>query len=274
MCNQFLLHLIDEFSLENAEAKAWCEQAVFGYHEIADILEDLQPEAIVCEVGSGSNILGSIVKQQFPSLNYVGIEPFGPGFTAFTAMSERLAERNHLTIINDTYHNVTEFQFDLIFCVNVIEHLEDWKDFLTWIDSQLKTNGKAVLLFPNNGFPIESHFKIPIIVNKNITGRLYQKKIEEHEARLNCDGLWKSLNFITTSQLRKECKKRNLSLAIDPRVNERMIEKRLDHVNFRHRQRFLCLIGDILKRLNCIQIVAQDFFIPIQPYCKALIRKN
>lgn len=274
MIDEFLLHLIDEFSLENPEAQAWCEQATFGYHEIADFLEGLQSEALVCEVGSGSNILGSIVKKQFPSLRYVGIEPFGPGFSTFAAMSDRLAKRYDLKIINDTYSNVTRLQFDLIFCVNVIEHLENWKDFLTWIKNCLKTNGKAVILFPNNGFPIESHFRIPIIINKNITGRMYHKKIKEHERQFNCEGLWRSLNFITSSELRKECDSRNLSLTIDPKVNQRMLEKRLAHVNFRQRQRFLCLIGDILKRLHCIRLATHDLFIPIQPYCKALIRKH
>ena len=55
-----------------------------------------------------------------------------------------------------------------IFCVNVFEHVDDWRHFLDWASKNLNENGQFIVLCPNYGIPYESHFKIPIIFNKRL----------------------------------------------------------------------------------------------------------
>ena len=45
----------------------------------------------------------------------------------------------------------------------------DWRDFLSFANNSLAENGRLIILCPNYGFPYESHFHLPIIVNKSLT---------------------------------------------------------------------------------------------------------
>ena len=41
-------------------------------------------------------------------------------------------------------------------------------------------------------FPVESHFKLPILVNKDITYRVFSKSIHKFEVKNDVVGLWNS----------------------------------------------------------------------------------
>ena len=60
-------------------------------------------------------------------------------------------------------------KYDIIYSVNVFEHLLDWKLYIDKTKEWLKPQGVNIILCPNYSFPYESHFKIPILLNKEIT---------------------------------------------------------------------------------------------------------
>ena len=68
-------------------------------------------------------------------------------------------------------------KYDLIYCVNVFEHLNDWRKFLLVATEWLSKDGKIVILCPNYGFPYESHFRIPIFMNKAFTYKIFNSFI-------------------------------------------------------------------------------------------------
>jgi len=149
----------------------WIAEANFGFTHISELLEKTNTKADILEIGCGSGILLSLCHEQFPEKNYVGLEPFGSGFDSLKTLN-RAVQENRIHINNIPYENYhTEKKFDLIFAINVFEHLDDWKHNLKWVSNHLKTGGKFITLHPNYSFPYESHFKLPIIINKKGTSR-------------------------------------------------------------------------------------------------------
>ena len=189
-------------SFENSQTIL--NEAEFGYRYIKKYLQDCDTGAQVLEIGSGPCVLISQLKIDFPHLNITGIEPIGPGFDNFEDTLQQLIKKYGFNLIQTGYEdfNATR-RFDFIFLVNVFEHLDDWRHFLEFVSKKLKRDGKCVILCPNYGFPYESHFGLPIVVNKKLTYLLFGKKIERYETKHGCEGLWESLNFVKWSGVNK-----------------------------------------------------------------------
>lgn len=181
----------------------WLNEAKFGLSNVQNSLNALPKGSYVLEVGSGSGILLRKLSELYPHLNFVGIEPFSNAFSDLKNYHEHTSH-NNLSEYCSVYENfATDIEFDLIFCVNVFEHLINWKDFLEWSHNRLKKNGSLIALCPNYGFPYESHFGIPIIFNKSITFRAFRYFIKHFEKKHSLDGLWASLNFVTKREVQK-----------------------------------------------------------------------
>ena len=69
-------------------------------------------------------------------------------------------------------------KYDIIYSVNVFEHLSNWKLYLKKTNEWLNPEGLNIILCPNYSFPYESHFKIPIIINKKLTYSIFKKKLK------------------------------------------------------------------------------------------------
>ena len=110
-----------------------------------------------------------MLKEKYKDLILEGIEPFNDGFNIFKKINS-IVKSYGVNIQNIDYEQFsTNTKYDLIFCVNVFEHLNDWRNFLDKSIELLEEDGQLVILCPNYGFPFESHFLIPIIINKNLT---------------------------------------------------------------------------------------------------------
>ena len=103
--------------------------------------------------------------------------------------------------------NIKDFNFrkkyDVIFMSNVIEHINDWEENLNILMNYLNPSGRIILLLPNYSVPVEPHFMLPIIYNKEITYKIFKNKIMNHEKIHNRKGIWESLNFIKLKDLKK-----------------------------------------------------------------------
>jgi SAM-dependent methyltransferase len=212
-------------------------EAAYGVNVIAPYLDVQAPGARVLEVGSGPGILLAHITQFHSALEIIGIEPVGLGFAASEPFIQRLAERFPMRLERCGYQQFSSSQsFDLIFLINVFEHLPDWRDFLDFAERNLKIGGQCVILCPNYGFPYESHFRLPVIGGKALTGRLFHKKIAWHERERNADGLWKSLNFVTWTKLRAAVTGMKLRPKFDPYFLEEMVGRLRTDQEFRRRQ--------------------------------------
>ncbi|WP_164516553.1 class I SAM-dependent methyltransferase [Minwuia thermotolerans] len=241
----------------------YLEEAEFGLRKVLPLLVGLPDGARVLEVGSGPGILLAEITERFPLLTVRGIEPFSDGFDFFNEFIERMrAERSRVDIHLGGYESFPQDgMWDLIFLVNVFEHLPDWKDFLNFIVRSMAPGGHCVVLCPNYGFPYESHFRLPIVLNKRITGALFKKRIDRFERDNANAGLFQSLNFVRLVEIRKAAREIGLEIEVDPEIIREMIERLDTDDAFRRRQSILALPAQILRRTGLLDWLLEFRFV-------------
>lgn len=250
----------------------WIHEALFGYTHIEPYLRKIKDGAEVLEIGSGSGILLSLVKEKFPDLSVSGLEPYSDGFDQLKIYHEKMAEKG-IHIDPCGYEDFkSDKKYDFIFLINVFEHLPDWRDFLDFVKRNLSDQGACVILCPNYGFPYESHFKLPVIWNKNLTHKVFQKKISNFEEAHDCHDLWQSLNFVKMSQVRKAVKEKDIQMTIDNSIIHSMVDRLEQDPEFMKRQRAISFLAKTVKKLGLLKLFDIPFFQNMSPYMKLQLK--
>ena len=223
------------------------------------------------EIGCGSGILLSMLSHRFDTLTFNGIEPFGGSFSPLRELG-KIVKLSEILIKNKTYEQFNPtIKFDLIYCVNVFEHVHDWRDFLLKVSKWITQKGKIVILCPNYGFPYESHFRIPILFNKSITYRIFKKFIINFEQKNNQVGVWESLNFVRKSEILYFLKSQSkLRLIDDLSIMNDIVERVSKDKEFRGRQNIISMIALISKKFGLLGLL--KLFPNLMPYMKFEIR--
>ena len=125
---------------------------------------------------------------------------------------------------------------------------------------------------PNYGFPYESHFGIPIIVNKSLTFSIFKNFITKYEKNTDTEGLWSSLNFVKKREVINFIKS-NPSIAMldDVSIIDIMIKRLTEDKEFRKRQKLIALISLFFQKNGLLK--ALKFFPMILPYMELEIRR-
>ncbi len=257
-------------SLNIRDSEIWINEALFGFNHIKEFCKNLDTNNSVLEIGSGSGILLNLLSENFDDINFEGIEPFGEGFSSLTSLNS-LSRENGVSIKNIGYEDLsTNYKYDLIFCINVFEHLNNWRNFLKKMSSLLKKNGKLIVLCPNYGFPYESHFRIPILLNKKITYCFFKKFIRSFENKNDCVGLWESLNFVkkrdVIDYLKDSIYSKNLAMKDNLSILDFMVNRITSDREFRKRQRIIGTIAIALRGIGILNIL--KLFPNFIPYMK------
>lgn len=182
------------------------EEALFGRRYIADDLTQLSKGATILEVGAGSLLLScQLVREGF---KVVALEPVGDGFSHFDRLRELVFE---IAKVNDCVPEILNQRaedlsitnrFDYAFSINVMEHVTDVKEVITRVIDSLHDNACYHFTCPNYLFPYEPHFNIPTLFSKSLTENVFKKKI--YGSKLpDPIGTWRSLNWISVTQIRK-----------------------------------------------------------------------
>jgi SAM-dependent methyltransferase len=242
-------------------------EADFGYRHIRKYLADCQAGARVLEVGSGPCVLLSQLKTDFPLLEVTGVEPIGPGFDNFDSTLQELTEKFGFRLLKIGYEDLDDpSRFDLIFLVNVFEHLPDWRHFLGFVAEKLKPDGKCIILCPNYGFPYESHFKLPILLNKSLTYRLFRNEIERSEAEYGRHGLWDSLNFVRWSEVKKRAPQCGLNITFKSSILREMVERLQYDAAFAQRQEKIARLARLALGAGIVRLLESPVFYRFNPY--------
>ena len=257
-------------SLNIRDSEIWINEALFGFNHIKEFCKNLDTSNSVLEIGSGSGILLNLLSENFDDINFEGIEPFGEGFCSLTSLNS-LSRENGVSIKNIGYEDLsTNYKYDLIFCINVFEHLNNWRNFLNKMSSLLKKNGKLIVLCPNYGFPYESHFRIPVLLNKKITYYFFKKFIRRFENKNDCRGLWESLNFVkkrdVIDYLKDSIYGKNLEMKDNLSILDFMVNRITSDREFRKRQKVIGTIAIALKGIGILNIL--KLFPNFIPYMK------
>ena len=171
-------------------------------------------------------------------------------------------------------------KFDIIFLSNVIEHLKDWKEYTKSINKLLAKNGKIIFLLPNYNFPIEIHFMLPIIFNKQLTYKLFKNKIDRFEVKHNRQGLWNSLNFVTPKEIATHYEKLNFNVRFDKRYFQNLILRLIDNSKNLKKNYKKNLLNRLLIKIsilvNFMNLTRTYYFMPLSlhPFIKIIIEKN
>ena len=172
----------------------------------------------------------------------------------------------------------TEKKFDVIFLHNVIEHLDNWEESIVSLNNILNPKGKIIFILPNYSFPIEFHFMLPIFFNKELTYKIFQKKIKKFEMINNMEGLWDSLNFIKPKEIRDYYLAKKYIVKTDKRYFINLLFRLIDNLNPKsvHRSNklhyFLVLTAKMFYKTKLINIYQ---YLPLifQPFVKIIVQK-
>ena len=243
-------------------------EAMFGFSEIKDYLENL--EGKVLEVGCGPGLLLNELTDKFPKNSYIGVDPF---ISSYQKFGDILNSINKVKFVKSKIEDFdTNEKFDLIFSINVCEHVEDWKSYIDKTLSLLSPNGVSIIMCPTYDLPYETHVIIPIIINKDITYKIFEKKIRDYEENLGIQGNWESVNFIKATHVKRYIKDKYLG-DFDLNIHDRLF-RRLAHDNFfLQRHGLLGKFCQLLYKIKLNKLIFNIFRVPF-PYMKLEIRNK
>lgn len=256
----------------------WEGEAAFYLPEIARVIESAfagRTSLRCLEIGCGPGLLLHKLQQRFPAYSFEGIEPVGEGFAKTDAPQQRLAAELGVNITRATYEAFQPTQvYDLIFSVNVIEHVASWRDYLIKTHAMLAPGGVSLVLCPNYNFPLESHFILPIVVNKALTRKLFSRSIDDLEHRLSYEGLWDGLNFIKRTDVARFLKEKNLSYQFDDGIMARMFGRLFTDHAFKSRFRVIASLAQFAHRVGLTHLTALPGVRVLAPFMKLTVSRS
>ncbi|HLT11318.1 MAG TPA: methyltransferase domain-containing protein [Micromonosporaceae bacterium] len=218
---------LDRFLAGNLEdpafAGAVADRAGLSEPDAADLLSDLASEArLACrmlaevrpvredrilEVGAGAGVLAAFLHER--GANLLAIEPIVDGYESFMAVRSLLSERASLPVIEplraEQLSPTEHGQFDLIFSVNVLEHMRPLEPNLDALAAVLAPGGRMVHTCPNYRVPYEPHYRIALVPGRPALTR----HIARRAAR---EPVWDSLNWIAAGDVERFADRHGLRL--------------------------------------------------------------
>lgn len=158
----------------------------------------LRPGQRILEIGGGIGFFAAVLHRA--GLQVVDLEPIGGGFDFIGAARMALLVDDvpaHLDLGAENLDPDAHGMFDLIYSLNVLEHIDDWPQALDAAFNVLAPGGTMLVSCPNYAFPYDPHFGIPLVpIRPALTARILPRRIAESD-------LWASLNWITMRDVRE-----------------------------------------------------------------------
>jgi 2-polyprenyl-3-methyl-5-hydroxy-6-metoxy-1,4-benzoquinol methylase len=199
-----------------AHLATYLNEAVVGYDLIATTL---RPGLRILEIGSGVGIVAAFLRSE--GFDVVGIEPGGSaGFGFMPAMSAAISDALPavsrpvvLPIGAEELDPQTHGKFDLIFSVNVIEHVMKLEEAMAAMASVLSPHGRMLHQCPNYAFPYEPHLAIPLVpAAPGLTRFVFPRTIARQRA------IWDKVNFVTAGRIRALARSNGLGVRFEPGI--------------------------------------------------------
>lgn len=226
---------------ESLAAELGWERSVARNHLVTHIAEvrvalrvvgpAINADLRVLEVGSGIGLFAAFLKSL--DIDVTELEPVGAGFQFIGEARASLAfytrPSAHLDIGVEQLQPAVHGRFDLIFSINVLEHVADWRRALEACLSVLADRGQMIHVHPNYAIPFEPHFNVPLVpLRPAVTARLLPGRIADTET-------WRSLNWITARKVKQWCRSRALLIDFSDGVLADTIDRLITDPLFRER---------------------------------------
>jgi 2-polyprenyl-3-methyl-5-hydroxy-6-metoxy-1,4-benzoquinol methylase len=210
----------------------------------------------VLEVGAGIGIVSLVLHRQ--GIEVVPIEPGRGGFDQNARIGFLLRERlgiddlAYLSLGAEELRPGDHGYFDVIFSVNVLEHIPDLDSAIEAMCRVLKPGGVMRHTCPNYLIPYEPHFGVPLVpLLPRLTAWLLPKARGTE--------LWESLNFVTLGQMKRAFARRGLDCSFASGTMHKAFVRLDADEKYRERQgghRVVSIAYGLLRRLGLLRLVA------------------
>ena len=245
-----LLSLFSTYQNEALEARKLIDSSLSKIDSHSEILE----------VGGG--ILALTVQLASEGFEVTTVEPVGEGFTNIAYIMNiylRIAEQENIAFnfLDSTIEN-SQFQnkFDLIFSINVMEHLKDPYSVVTQLMKYLNKSGKIRFFCPNYDFPYESHFQKWLFTRRN---KAFYLPISRAKSKLIDSAEWapvhQSLNFITLSKLEQFLTQANIAYRFNKDALQNLVRRSLVDLELQNRHKLLTYGVKFVVKFKMIRLV-------------------
>ena len=208
-------------------------------------------------------------------LQVTAVEPLGPEFDFFLELQRRVlefcqGEGIELKLVRATGEELNlPGQFDVAFTINALEHMRDPLRTIDNMYDSLTPGGVALVHCPNYTMPFDSHFNILLVTrSKRINKWLHQSKINRYPQ------VWKELNFVRYSEVRRHLTNRRVNFAFDRSIMREMVARLIDDPVFAERMPpVIHAIGMILRHTGLVSALS---YVPVrfQSPMEVWIKKN
>jgi 2-polyprenyl-3-methyl-5-hydroxy-6-metoxy-1,4-benzoquinol methylase len=210
----------------------------------------------VLEVGAGIGIVSLVLHRQ--GIEVVPIEPGRGGFDQNAQIGFLLRDRlnirdlAYLSLGAEELRQEDHGSFDVIFSVNVLEHIPDLQSAVDAMCRVLKHDGVMRHTCPNYIVPYEPHFGVPLVpFLPRLTAWLLPSARGTE--------LWDSLNFVTTGQMKRAFSRRGLACKFSRETMYKAFVRLDSDAKYRERQgsrQVVAIAYGLLRRLGLLQLVA------------------
>jgi len=234
-------------------------EALFGRQWLDEALKQLPPGSAVLEIGAGMFLLAcQLVREGFA---VTALEPVGSGFGHFHQLQKKvLAYAANYQAVPEILPHTAETlainnRFAFAYSLNVMEHVGDVQTVLARVLSALKPGAPYRFVCPNYAFPFETHFGIPIIINKNITLAVLGTRIRQAPNVGDPQGLWESLNWITVRKIRQYCKTLGVAATFNRSILSVYLDRALNEPSFCARHPLIHRLVSVMRMVGALQLV-------------------
>lgn len=186
---------------DRAALRMYFGEAIFFERILSSHIADLPPGSTIVDIGSGIGLLSHLLSSR--GVHVVMFEPEGEGFgrmrrlfelvsSAWAGPKTSLETRWEAFSPSSLHHRPV----DLIFALNVIEHVPEPARMVAQATDLLKPSGTGRFVCPNYLFPYEPHYGIPTLWSKRATRLVFGKAIDSKAL-----GLWDDLSWPTAGKL-------------------------------------------------------------------------
>ena len=234
--------------------KMYVAEAEFFEEVLARDVSQLPNGSHLVEIGAGIGLLALNLAAK--GFDVTAFEPEASGFTEMHSMRELIlsnwgGEIPNVNFVDKYIDDTTkpDKPADYMFAINVIEHVPEYEQLIV---NALRLKSKSAtlrLICPNYAIPYEPHLGIPIILTKNLTWRIFKKRIMKSTIPNPVD-FWQDLSWPSQRKLMRKLKDLNLTAEFSRDATNHYINRALNDSNFIERKG--PVIGLLLKAFATI----------------------
>jgi len=230
-----------------AQFNTYLNEAKVGLRVVAPYINDSKR---ALEIGGGIGVVSLVLHRA--GHHVTDLEPVGLGFDFMRSARGHLRQGDvppELTISVDDLDPNVHGTYDLIYSVNVLEHVPDPLKALDRVYEVLEPGGVAVFMCPNYAFPFEPHVNRPLIPMKPSMSALIYRRTSQTD-------IWRSLNWVTARKVKNWANERDCDLVFHRDVVASMITRMTTDEVFRSRHRVLAILSKFFVTLKVDRLIS------------------